>query len=190
MLGESPIYGMLWLCCMPWVGRADGWLYGLSLLSINARLIGGPLLIRGKTGEDSILGKSEDSIFGVELEEVENLGSGAIAFDMPGLPGSETGMRSIGCSKFRLQGLDWLFLLPALCVLTLSLASLARLLPAASGCLDSCDTELAKLSCRLATLGIGGSSGGAAPTVLFLLLTTTPPNPSLVLGLRLSPLIR
>ena len=88
-LGElvCDMNGMLWLLCTG-AGRgaiwllideplAEGWLYGLSLLSMNSRVMAGPLLIAGRTGDcDSILGKSDAVILGVVPSvEVDRLSS-------------------------------------------------------------------------------------------------------------------
>jgi hypothetical protein len=170
-----------------WLEVGLGWLYGLSRLSMNSRLMAGPLLMGGKndgfdggsTCASALDGNNEACIisFGVVLPVFPIRGSstdwgltvGAGCWSGGGGGGAAEGMRSTGCSNDLMLGNRIpLFRLLVLNALTLSSSSLARVLLATAlpllcgleSCDTSLDTELVVLSCLLATRGMGGKIGG------------------------------
>lgn len=168
--------------------------------------MGGPLLMGGSIGEPAadLGGKREDSILGVEPPEVDGLDASSSGMLRPNwLIGPDIvavvmGIISTGCSKLAACCPTWLFLLPKLYALVLSLSSLALLLlffpsklPSEKD-LVSCGRPLPDGSYRLATLGIGGNTGAVAVVLKLNPLLCLFPSPSLVPGLlklKLSPLI-
>lgn len=117
-------------------GLAGGWLYGLSLASIHALVIAGPVLIGGSTDVDgSRDGKSEDSICGELFADDDGPGNreepvpGVMPADVAGLTSGKLGADDFTEEKKsgRSKNFDrvLLFLLD---MDTLSLSSLAVLL--------------------------------------------------------------
>ena len=140
----------------------------------------------GKLGEaGAFLGNIVASIFGVPA--LPALTPPDVAGRICGpaeLFGRLNGSKSIGCSKLSLGlKLDFLLLVD---ILSLSSRALPTSLDPLLSC-DSCETpdmDDMVLSCRLATLGIGGKIGGCKLTVLFLCAGTRfTIMPSLVFGL-------
>jgi len=151
---------------------------------MNALLIGRPLWIGGRTGEEAAFGNRLDSILGDG-----DSGGDRLERDMSALAALmvlDTGTKSIGgCFSKPRCGLNpWLFRLLVLGELMLSLS--LRVSPNARDCFVSGKPARSELSYRLATLGIGGRTGGCRLTMLFRFPAM--PRPSLVFRRRLSSL--